>query len=277
MYRPNIACPTYIFRESAPTKLPEILQQVSALGFDGVELCGFFGWSPDEVDRMLKENNLKPAGDNMPIYDIMENMEDIVEQHRKLGFFSFTAGNFREEHLPGGEYFGEAVEWMKKLGAACKEAGIRYLYHNHAKEFQTPAGEGKNQMDVILETLPADVLGFQPDLGWMQIGGADPIAYLKKYVNRCPMIHVKDFFATDQKLIGDPFDLEGKRGSEERGLFEFRPTGYGISNIPSQMPYIKACHPTWVVTCQDTHYDRDAFGDLAMGLAYMNKLFAIHQ
>lgn len=276
MWQPKIAAPTFLFRDRAEKELPEILKRYAEIGFDGVEFTGFFGWGKEDIQRMLREYSLQPAGNNLPIYDIMEHMEEVIAVHKELGFYSLTAGNLREEHLPGGQYFGETVEWYTRLGNACREQGIKLLYHNHDFELRKKA-DGKPYLDILLESVPEESLMLQPDLGWMQIGGGDPIFYLKTYQNRCPVIHVKDFFAEDMDKIGNPFDLEGKRGGKERGYFEFRPTGFGISNVPAQLPYIKACRPEWLVTCQDCGYERDSFQDLEMGLEYVKGLLRIQR
>lgn len=271
MWKPKIAAPTFLFRDRLKEDLPKILEQYAQIGFDGVEFVGFCGWDKKEIKKMLLEYSLTPAGDNLPVYDIMDNMKDVVAVHEELGFYSLTAGSLRKEHLPGGEYFRETVEWFTRLGKECNAHGLKLLYHNHDFELREKIN-GKAHLDILMESVPHEYLLLQPDLGWMQIGGADPVSYLQTYQDRCPVVHVKDFFATDIDKIGNPFDLEGKRGGEERGFFEFRPTGYGISNIAAQFPYIKACSPKWLVTCQDTGYERNSFEDLRMGLEYVKKL-----
>lgn len=274
MWKPKIAAPTFLFRERLEKELPEILKQYAQIGFDGVEFVGFCGWDKNDIRDMLREYSLLPAGNNLPVYEIMENMEEIIAVHKELGFYSLTAGNLREEHLPGGEYFGETVEWYTRIGKMCRDQGIKFLYHNHDFEVRKTV-DGKAYLDILLESISEEYLMLQPDLGWLQIGGADPVSYLQTYRNRCPVVHVKDFFAVDIDKIGNPFDLKGERGGEERGFFEFRPTGYGISNVPAQLSYIKACAPEWLVTCQDCGYERDSFEDLKMGLDYLKGLLRI--
>lgn len=274
MGKPYIAAPTFLFRERAPRELPEILRQYRRIGFDGVEFAGFFGWSKEDIKEMLRENGLRAAGNNLPIYDVMEHMEETLETHAKLGFPSLTVGNLKEEHLPGGERFSEMVEWLCRLGEACEKYGLLLLYHNHDFELRRLA-EGRPMLEVLLSAVPERWLKLQPDLGWMQIGGGDPIVYLKTYKDRCPSIHVKDFYAEDMDRIGNPFDLEGKKGGENRGYFEFRPAGYGISGIAAQMAYIRECCPQWLVTCHDCSYERDPFLDLELGYNYINRLWDI--
>lgn len=272
----RIAAPTYIFRESWPREPETILNGIAQIGYAGVELAGFCGHSPARIDTALKNSGLVPAGDNVPIYELMRDPEEAVEIHRELGFFSLTAGGLRDEHLPGGDRYAETLEWMLELGALCKKAGVRFLYHNHWKELKWTV-DGIPLLDRLLMDLPADALALQPDLGWMQIGGADPLTYLVRYKDRIPMVHVKDFYAEDMTLVGDPFEFVGRRGGPERGGFEFRPTGFGISNIPAQTPYIRACKPAWVVTCHDGCYGRDPIEELTLCYRYLNGLLAIHE
>jgi sugar phosphate isomerase/epimerase len=259
-----------------PREPEAILDGLRQIGYEGVELAGFFGHTPARIQTALRASGLVPAGNNVPIYELMRDPAEAVDVHRALGFFSLTAGGLRDEHLPGGDRYSETLEWMQELGTLCRKAGIRFLYHNHWKELKWTV-DGVPLLDRLLRDLTTDVLALQPDLGWMQIGGADPLFYLTRYRDRCPMIHVKDFYATDMALVGDPFEFTGRRGCPERGDFEFRPTGFGISNIPSQIPYIHACHPAWVVTCHDGCYGRDAFEDLMLCHTYLNRLLVIQE
>lgn len=270
----RIAAPTYIFRDRLPQEMDRILDDLAGIGYEGVELAGFFGHSPEAVQKALANSGLAAAGNNVPIYELMKDSAGAVAIHKELGFYSLTAGGLRDEHLPGGERYAETREWMEELGTLCREAGIRFLYHNHWKEVKWRS-EGLPLLDLLLRDLDPSLLSLQPDLGWMQIGGADPLAYLACYRDRCPMIHVKDFYASDIAKIGDPFDLNGKRGGTERGNFEFRPTGFGISNIPAQIPAIRACRPDWIVTCHDNSYERDRLEDLKLCYAYLSRLLAI--
>ena len=62
MWQPKIAAPTFLFRDRAEKELPEILKRYAEIGFDGVEFTGFFGWGKEDIQRMLREYSLQPAG-----------------------------------------------------------------------------------------------------------------------------------------------------------------------------------------------------------------------
>lgn len=276
MKRPvGLASPLYLFRDIAEKELFQILEKIKGIGFDGVEFVGFFGHRPEEVRDKLRELDLAPVCDNIPMYDFLKDPDKIIVEHQLVGFPYLAVGGLRPEHLPGGDRFFETVEWYTSLGRRCRDVGITLVYHNHDFELRKKIGTDTH-LELLLDSIPADALALQPDLGWMQIGGGDPIFFLKKYRDRCPIVHVKDFYTIDREKIGDPFDLHDQRGGQERGNFEFRPCGFGISNIPMQMPYIDACAPDWILTDQDCAYDRDRFDDLALGLRYMRAQLSIY-
>lgn len=61
-------------------------------------------------------------------------------------------------------------------------------YHNHDHEFSRVDGE--YAIDRLLEALPR--LGFEVDVGWVAVGGEDPVAYIDRYADRIEMVHLKD-------------------------------------------------------------------------------------
>ena len=44
----------------------------------------------------------------------------------------------------------------------------------------------------MYEALPTEVLGAELDTCWLYSGGVDAVAYIEKYADRSPIIHLKD-------------------------------------------------------------------------------------
>ncbi|RIE05416.1 sugar phosphate isomerase/epimerase family protein [Cohnella faecalis] len=51
-------------------------------------------------------------------------------------------------------------------------------------------------IDELLESIPANKLFAEFDLGWIKVAGQDPAAYVAKYAGRLPLVHAKDFKPT---------------------------------------------------------------------------------
>lgn len=91
--------------------------------------------------------------------------------------------------------FNQTLEGMKKMASVTKKVseelakeGLTFVYHNHEPEcIET---DGVNALDFILDECPQ--LMMELDVGWAQFGGSDPVALLKKYKHRMPLIHFKD-------------------------------------------------------------------------------------
>jgi sugar phosphate isomerase/epimerase len=251
-----------------------VLERLGAIGFQGVEFLSFFGRSAEDVRRKMEELNMSAVGNHVGFAELVSDTNGVIEYHRKVGCRFITVGNIPADGLPGGNSFKDTVKQLVQIGNACRMQGITLLYHNHAAELGEKL-DGKHMLEVLLDEVPDECLSLEPDLGWMAIAGADPVFFLEKYKTRCPVIHLKDFYASDTAKIGNVMDLNGKRGSAERGCFEFRPVGYGIANIPQYIDKVLACSPEWIVMDHDLAYERDSFEDLKMSLEYTRQLLAI--
>lgn len=101
------------------------------------------------------------------------------------------------------------VEFAGKLnryGERCREAGVRFYYHNHFHEFQDLGG--KTVMDLLLQNTDPDLVGIEFDTYWAARGGADPREWLLKLGDRCDLTHQKDLPAAAQPV--NLFDRFGK-------------------------------------------------------------------
>jgi sugar phosphate isomerase/epimerase len=76
--------------------------------------------------------------------------------------------------------------------------------------------------ELLRLTDPAHVT-MEMDCGWVTVGGANPIDYLRKYPTRISMLHVKDFkgITADSSITNVPTIVELGQGSiDYRPIFE---------------------------------------------------------
>jgi sugar phosphate isomerase/epimerase len=264
------ACPLYILREEAGRDLTAVLEKIRSLGFDGVEFIGLFGRSPEAVRREIDRLSLRALGDHVQVDDFMADPDGVIASHKTLGCEYISIGvphdlTFGSPELPG------IIEKIKSLSRLCVKNGITPLYHNHGFEY---LGEF-SVADKILDDCVGEGLRFEPDLGWMALMGADPAVSLVKYKDRCPVIHLKDFYAADLSKAQAGAEPGDQKALPEKGYFEFRPVGYGIVNMPRLMPLCLDCQPQWIVMDHDIAYDRSPYDDLKLSLDYTRQLFKL--
>jgi sugar phosphate isomerase/epimerase len=269
-----LASQLYILRNECAEDLPAVLAKLGDIGFEGVEFLGFFGNSAETVRDKMDVLGLVSVGNHVSYNEFATDTSGVIDFNKKAGCSYITIGTIPQPGLPGREGFPDTIRELTRIGKACKEEGITLLYHNHALELSQKAN-GKFLLEAIMDEVHGDYLSLEPDLGWMAIAGVDPAYFLDKYKDRCPIIHFKDFYASDIAKIGNVGDLGEKRGSAENAYFEFRPLGYGIGNIPQYINKVLACKPEWIVMDHDIAYERDSYEDLRTSLEYTRQLLAM--
>ena len=266
----KMASPLYIVREECQRDLAGVLKKLADIGFDGIEFLGFFGHTAQEVKQMLDQNGLEALGNHVPYAELAADAQGILAFHEAVGCRYLTVAE-----LPLDD-FGSVSAVLDELAAKAKAHGIRLLYHNHDQEL-IERTDGQQNLAYIMDHTRPETLALEPDLGWIAIGGGDPAHYLRAYADRCPVIHLKDYYTSDHSRLGRVREFVPARGTAERGHFEFRPTGYGVLNLPALMPLCLACHPEWMVMDHDLAYERSSFDDLKISLEMTRTLLAMYR
>ncbi len=274
MNKIKIAAPLYILRKECETDLYGVLKKLKEIGFEGIEFLGFFGKDPVELHNKLVELELEAIGNHVDYNDFMKHPEKIINMHKEVGCSYITVTGLNKEDFKDAVKVKEYLANVAYLGELCKNGGLTLLYHNHDKELQVKVRD-KFYLEEILDNVSKECLSFEPDLGWIAIGGGNPAYFLDKYKSRCPIIHLKDYYALKTEEIGDLSSLGEMKGSKEHSYFEFRPVGYGILNFPLLWDKIKACEPNWLLADHDLAYERDSYFDLKISLAYMKNLIVM--
>ena len=68
---------------------------------------------------------------------------------------------------------------LTRAGKILKENGLTFCYHAHGYEFQPY--ENGTLLDYIIKNTNPEYVSFEMDVFWIQFGGGDPVALLKKY------------------------------------------------------------------------------------------------
>lgn len=274
MQNVRMGSPLYIVRDFAQRDLFSTIERLKDLGFDGIEFQGFFGKSEKEIRPVMDDLGLQALGSQLSVALLREDARGVFAFHEYLSIGHMTVAGYTADELLNQTQ--KVVDELHGYAKIAKEYGIQLMYHNHDWEMLQKR-DGVCAMELLLDATDPTLIAVEPDIGWMESTKADAAYYLNKYKDRCPVIHIKDYYTSNHDLLGRVHDFLPQRGGKERGEFEFRPAGYGVANLARLLPYCMACNPEWYVTDHDMAYERDPFFDLKLGLDYMRSLFAIQK
>ena len=152
----------YSVRDDMAKDFKGTLQQIKAMGYDGVEFAGLFDNSPADIKAMCAEIGLNPISAHVPLADMLADVDKVIADYKTIGCQYIVVPYVTEERRPGGELFLQMVEEIRTIGQKCKEAGLTLLYHNHDFEFaKTESGEFG--LDYLYANVPADLLQTELD------------------------------------------------------------------------------------------------------------------
>ena len=241
----------YSVRDNMEQDFYGTLKAIKEMGYDGVEFAGLFGNTPEQVKAWCDELELNPISAHVPLADMMADIDGVIKTYKAIGCQYLAVPYLPEELRPGTDQFEPTVAAIAELAKKVKAAGMTLLYHNHDFEFKT-LEDGTYGLDYIYSTVPADLLQTELDLCWVKYSGIDPAEYLRKYTDRSPVVHFKDYYFEGEKE-GDPYALIGIEKEEEapKTVFEFRPLGCGMQDLQSLIDAFKDAHSKWIIVEQD--------------------------
>ena len=243
-----IAVQVYSVRNDAKADLKGTLKAIKEMGYDGVEFAGLYDIPAEDIRDMCKEIGLVPISAHVPFMDMIKNPHGVLSQYATIGCKYVAIPALPGELRPGTPNYEYTLDYIKVIGKAAKKLGMQLCYHNHDFEFMTIGG--KYALDIMYETIDADLLQTELDTCWVNVGGEVPAQYIRKYAGRCPVVHLKDFFGEKSEDMYELIGIE-KKAEDDAQKFEFRPVGSGKQDFPAILAAAKKAGAYWVVVEQD--------------------------
>ncbi len=189
-------------RTECAKDFPGTIAAVGKMGYDGVEFAGYYERTAQDVRKMLDDNGLKCCGTHTHLDTLLgDNLPKTIEFNKVIGNkYLIVPWLDPKTHRTKASWL-EVAKIFNELAEKVKPEGMVVGYHAHAGDFEPIDGE--MPWDILFGNTSKDVV-MQIDTANTMMGGADPIAYLKKYPGRALTIHIKEYSATNKKaLIGE--------------------------------------------------------------------------
>lgn len=246
----NIALQLYTIRGVTAEDMPGTLRKLAAQGYRAVEFAGYGNSSAAEVRATLDELGMTASSAHIGLDDLLNRPQEVLSDLNTLGCSYAVVAYTPEDRRQRVEQVREIAKTFNKYGQLCRDAGLRFAYHNHNFEFD-PIGD-TTMMNILLEDTDPELVAFELDLFWTTFAGADPLEWVQKLSGRVPLVHVKDMEAG-----------EARRDA---------PVGEGIINWQQILPACAAAGTEWYIVEQD--HPRDPMRDVEVSLNNLTALLS---
>ena len=202
----DIALQLYSLRDMFKKDYETAMKTVGEMGYTAVEAAGyaggkFYGQAPEKFKadvekygmKVLSSHTAKALSDKeLKTKDFSESLkwwDDAIAAHKAAGMEYIVMPWMPTPKTV--EDLDTYCKYYNAVGKKCKDAGLKFGYHNHAFEFQKI--ENKEMMyDYLIKNTDPDLVFFEMDVYWVVRGQNSPVEYFKKYPNRFQMLHIKD-------------------------------------------------------------------------------------
>ena len=183
----------YTVRDEMKKDFFGTLAKVARIGYKEVEFAGYFGNDANAVRATLKMNGLTSPSAHIGFPQLGSSWDKILEDSKTIGQ-KYVICPWIDEKYRTISGYKEVADLFNKAGEQAKSAGLQFGFHNHDYEF--PPIDGQVPLDLLIKNTDPKLVVFEMDVYWVRHGGADPVALMKKYHGRFPLLHIKDMDAS---------------------------------------------------------------------------------
>jgi len=247
-----IAAQLYTVREfcKTPEDIAKTMRRVREIGYEAVQTSGMGPIEPDALKQIIQENGLKICATHTGYERMRDDTNAVIAEHKLWGCDYPAIGGLPREYATSGEGFSRFAKEASEVARRLKAQGLTFAYHNHS--FELEKFGDRTGLQILYEDSDPEVFTSEIDTYWVQHGGGDPAAWIRRLKGRADIVHLKDM-----KM----------KGREQH----FAEVGEGNLNWPAILEACAEAGTKWYIVEQD-RCDGDPFDSLALSFKNLKKM-----
>ena len=203
-----LGCQTWPIREMIAKDFPGTLKELSAAGFQTIELCspvgyagsGFAGlakYKGSELRSILHDAGLSCISSHFSLTELRKNQDDRVSWAKDVGLTQMLIPSLDGPKNPTMDDVKRAADEYNRIGERAAAAGIVQGLHN--EDFELSKVDGQRTYDLLFKLLDPRFVKFQFQVSTIS-EGYDAAEYFTNYPGRFISMHVQGWSAKTRKI-----------------------------------------------------------------------------
>jgi len=204
-----IGCQTWPVRDMIAKDFPGTIKQLSASGFQMIELCSPVGYSDSgfaglakykgvELRKILSDAGVGCVSSHFGIDELRKDQERAIAWAKDVGLTQMLVPSLDGPKTPTMDEVKRAADEYNKMGEQAAKVGIQQGLHNET--FELSMVDGKRTYDVLFGLLDPKLVRFQFQVSTIS-QGYDAAEYFTKYPGRFISMHVQGWSAATKKTM----------------------------------------------------------------------------
>lgn len=251
-----LAAQLYTIRQFTQTEqdLARSMEKIKKIGYQAVQVSGIGPIAHDIVKKIMDDNGLSICITHISHDQLWHHTQAVIDQHHLWNCRNVAIGSMPQEYRTGEEGFRRFAGEANQIGEELLKSGLTFSYHNHS--FELERFGSRTGLDIIYAESSPQYLRAEIDTYWIQHGGADPIAWIRRMKDRMPVIHLKDMAVTAEGWNVQQIMAE---------------VGMGNLNWPGILQACKEAGVEWYAIEQDV-CQRDPFDSLKISFEFLKSM-----
>jgi sugar phosphate isomerase/epimerase len=204
-----IGCQTWPVRTMIAKDFPGTIKQLTAAGFQSIELCSPVGYADEgfgglakykgaELRKMLGDLGVQCESSHFGMEELRNNQADRIAWAKDVGLTQMLVASLGGPHNPTIDDVKRAADEYNKMGEQAAKAGIQQGLHN--EDFELTKVDGQRTYDLLFNLLDPNLVKFQFQVSTIS-EGYDAAEYFTKYPGRFISMHVQGWSAKTRKIM----------------------------------------------------------------------------
>ncbi|MCY3833142.1 MAG: sugar phosphate isomerase/epimerase [Chloroflexi bacterium] len=251
----QIAAQLFTIRDFTQTRedFAASMARIRAIGYRAVQISTIGDIADADVKRIVDDNGLTICNTHVAVDLLQSDPDAVIEQYALWDCRHVAIGGMPLAYRDSEDGFRRFAEIANGIGETLAAAGLTFSYHNHSFEFVRFGA--RSGLELFFDETDNRYVQAELDTYWLQHGGADPVAWIKRMQGRMPVVHLKD-------MVMLPSPDEGER--PQQAMAE---VGAGNMNFKGILQACQRIGVEWYAVEQD-FCQGDPFDSLA--ISYQN-------
>ena len=199
---------TYIVRDSIGKDFAGTLRQLSAMGYQSIEMCSPPGYGKDwepltkltasQMREAIRAAGLSCESCHYSFVELQGHLDERIAYAKELGLTQMIVSGFWLKKDASLADWLKAAEECNRMGERTQKAGLQLGFHNHHFEFAQL--DGKLIYDELMNRLDPALVKMQFQVAVVNIG-YKAVTYFKKYPGRFISLHLADYSAEKKQSV----------------------------------------------------------------------------
>lgn len=241
----QLAAQLYTLRDftKTPGDIVTTMQKVKQLGYDAVQCSALESIDAHELKRIVDGEGLTICATHTSYEQMRDDPQAVIDEHNLWGCKHAAIGGLPQAYR-NADGFARFAKEASKVAKRLAEGGLTFSYHNHS--FELEKFNGRTGLEILYEESDPKYFHSEIDTYWIQHGGGDSAAWIRRLKGRASLVHLKDMTMSGSTQL-------------------FAEVGEGNLNWPPILSACKEAGVEWYIIEQD-RCQRDPCESLGISL-----------